>query len=683
MGVQATASVHHRHLSIVETSCFAFTDMSRTQTMTIEPSTGIMGRSRFSKALPSVPGLSDQAATPLPPLPRGPPSVGLPALPQPPRGKDETKPVKSIARKPVGSASTLKLPARSSSSTGSLPVSRRPVGGSLQPPVQPAVVLPPEPSPTDSIYNLICSYSREPSATMNGSTSASASTLSDLRDSQGRSSTGSEKSAAGSHKNSPEPPSAVKIDSSPAQNSHNRPLPLPKDGKFEPTTSQPKPLPTAPAVLDKASPSRPEIWKRRPQADKSKDLPDLKLNYSHGSTASNSSIKTAVLKAASGNEAEPKPAELPTDSLPSPPPPPPPPAKTLPGRDIQPPPKDERQETAKSMGSTASKVRSVKNKIENSHATPKTAARQDKNRPPTPEYRKGDVTPPSESVHTIAKPASPVSAAGSPKVGGVTASSNVLPQSRAESLLGSSAIASPSLVASQRKLPSAAPDLRLTTTIQDLSEDEPAASTDKQTSSARKQYPPRNSSASASVDATATARHNSPSKLISSRPGSDDFRRPASASTATDARTSYSESQGGPYRGRDGTLYAEMKVNENPDPRAFNFVTQADKPLGPGSIITSKPLRRSHFDCFQKHRTMSRKPNRNYPLTCQTCDKADTEDRWVCVFCHLRICETCMKSLNGHQRALRQFVDQLGTNTPLSLPSISRPGSAFAVEAPT
>ncbi|OAQ70372.1 hypothetical protein VFPPC_02854 [Pochonia chlamydosporia 170] len=652
------------------------------------------GRSRYSKALPSVP-VVDSTRAELPPLPKVLPELHFPLPPQTPsRENDDNKSIKSIARKPVGSSTSKPItplpdtpsvnspPLPTSSSAGSMTIPRKAVGGALQPPVQPTIVVPPEPSPTDSICSLLSAYSREPDAPLPGSTYTAASTANNLfRDSNKGPSLGRDDSSAGGRSNSQTPLSTVKSDEISAQNGQSRPAPPPKDNGFHPTSSPPKPLPVAP-VTEKPSPPRPEIWKRRPQtAEKNKELPDLKLNYSHGSTASTSSIKsiqTAVLKAFSGTGAESKlPTEEPKQKSTQRPP-----AVGLPGRNVRPPPKDTNQETEKQMGSTSSKLQSVKNKFESTRTSvdrKDLPVRRDSKRPPTPEYRKGDVSPPSAQTETIVKPASPVSATGSPKERALTdASKSTSPQTIVPSNFEAAVPTPPP--GSLNRLPQAAPDLRLATSLQELRRHEPSPPRSSSPSAHRAQFPPRGDSSrgiSGSSDSVS-------SRISSGQggigPSYGEPRRPATATGSSDPRIVMSDAQGPMYRGRDGTLYPEMKIAGDPDPRAAYFPVQTDKPLGPGAIIPAKPLTQTHYNCFQKHRTMNRRSNRNYPLTCQTCDKADVEDRWVCTFCHLRICETCLRGLNGHQKVLRSLVDQLRTNTPLSLSSTSRPGSALGIE---
>ena len=106
-----------------------------------------------------------------------------------------------------------------------------------------------------------------------------------------------------------------------------------------------------------------------------------------------------------------------------------------------------------------------------------------------------------------------------------------------------------------------------------------------------------------------------------------------------------------------------MRVTREPDPQASYFPIQAERLPPVDTIFSSVPLKDSHYNCYQGHRTMNRRTNRNYPLTCQTCEKPDAEDRWVCTFCHLRICESCFTTLNGRQRNLGQLVQEIKQQT--------------------
>ncbi|KAG6004765.1 hypothetical protein E4U21_000795 [Claviceps maximensis] len=708
------------------------------------------GRSRYSKALPSVPIVSDAGINgslpPLPPLPPIPSAGTDPESDSLANNNGKSIPnATSIARKPVGSsvpnpdnsassASSARtpsplLPASSSagssagsstpSSTAAPMIPRRPVAGALRPPALPALIAPPEPSPTDSICSLLSAYAREPDDSLSGSTYTTVSTSNRSPDSRNSSSTATGKDPFGGRgrENAPAQSSAVtsshhRRPSGPADASP--PAPPPKGGDLDKLNSQAKPLPVVPRPEQTASSNPSKLWKRRSQtANKNKDLPDLKLNLSYRSNASISTNRTAVSRTSSdtitdatfGAEESRKQQRTP----------PRPPVKGLPGRNVRSAdkanPTDNHPCSTYSMGGVASKVNNLKHKwgtsIRTSEKLNRIPSRSDSMRPPTPEYRKGDVDPPSTPGNNDMKPASPVSATGSEEAK-MTKTTDLshkpLPQpflpSAPPSALPSETESKPAISYNsasinsipKRKQLAAAPEPRLATSPADsLGQKRSLPSHDEAFPATRRaNFPPtpskRNRGHGHSPDPGLNRCFKPPAFALDGAgivPAAP--HRPATASGGhLDPRLVYAGATQEPmYRGRDGTLYAEMKVVESPDPKAFYFPGQTmDKPLaGEGSaIIASKPLSQSHFNCYHKHKTMNRRSNRYYSLTCQTCDKADTEDRWVCTFCHLRICDSCLRAFNGHQRVLRSLVDQLSTSTPLSLPSLSRPASAPGVD---
>uniref|UniRef100_A0A8H7NAG6 Uncharacterized protein n=1 Tax=Bionectria ochroleuca TaxID=29856 RepID=A0A8H7NAG6_BIOOC len=118
------------------------------------------------------------------------------------------------------------------------------------------------------------------------------------------------------------------------------------------------------------------------------------------------------------------------------------------------------------------------------------------------------------------------------------------------------------------------------------------------------------------------------------------------------------------YRGRDGTLYPEMKELREPDPKAAYFPLQNSEPVAEGTVFQAVPLRNTHYRCYQSHKSMLRRNNKLYPLACQTCQKSDTEDRWACTFCSLRICESCMGVLDSNKKDLASLMHSLAGQTP-------------------
>lgn len=332
----------------------------------------------------------------------------------------------------------------------------------------------------------------------------------------------------------------------------------------------------------------------------------------------------------------------------------------------------------RSSADDASVATRPKNKLRKTPTLAEAAApapRPGAQRPPTLEYHKGDAkaAPTVDAVATPVSPVSPASSSGSPRPVPLDgASEQPQPQPPRDACGPERPGPQPAPLAIPRKrLPPSAPNLL---GVAGSGPDEPGSDGQLQP-----QSPP---------DDVARGRTPEPAGWTTPPPRIPSVRSEARAPAVQrpcrpaegDARIIFSDTHGPLYRGRDGTLYPEMKVTREPDPRAACFPVQTERPPEPGSVIAARPLRDSHFDCYQHHRTMNRLSNRHYPLTCQTCDKADAEDRWVCTFCHLRICEACLRALNAHQRVLRRLVDELASSTPFSLSSISRPGSALGLQ---
>ncbi|PNY24333.1 Uncharacterized protein TCAP_05728 [Tolypocladium capitatum] len=539
-------------------------------------------------------------------------------------------------------------------------IPRRPVGR-LQPPAASPQYLA-QPSPTDSLSSLLSAYSREPDELpWGGSTSASAAGT-------GRSSSRSSTSTmhAAERRTSPAGNPTVSGRRNSPPRHQKLPAPPPKDEKPLPRPALPSSKPQ-PALPDPAtsSLSRPEIWRRRPlKSDNARELPGLKLDHSHGSTASTTTTPLHPPDAAAAAAAA-APAPTPRAAF-----------VGLPGRNVRPAAKQQQQVAeTQAMGNGASKLNHFKHNLrrspspvkdagatQNGHASRRPGAQP----PPTPEYHNEDVKA-APAVDTFVSPVSPASSSVSPDAVAPDASSKALPQVP----LKDAAEQPWSEPAPTKTLPPSAPNLQGAASLEDPSSKNGGV-----------QYSARDRGSSRTREAAESA--NPPPPSSSARP---DGRRPVEGPRRTapdgDPRIVYSETQGPLYRGRYGTLYPEMRITREPDPRAAYFPVQAEKPLEPATVIPAGPLRDSHFGCYQNHRTMNRRTNRHCPLTCQTCHKADTEDRWACTFCHLRICESCLRAFNGHQRVLRRLVDQLAMNTPLSLSSMSRPGSALGLQLAT
>ncbi|KFH48161.1 hypothetical protein ACRE_010820 [Hapsidospora chrysogenum ATCC 11550] len=456
------------------------------------------------------------------------------------------------------------------------------------------------------------------------------------------------------------------------------PPPSKDDGTVQRPSSPAQPLNGEPK-LGAPSPPRQQIWQRR-SLKGSRELPDLRLNHSHGSTASTSTIST--ITAAQKPQPPPK----------SPPPPALAEKSTTntvdsPARGKAP---DQRAKEHRTMGQVTSKLDRLRNKFHSPHASKDStkSAKSDQTapsvkRPPTPEYQKEDRK--ADDLNTFVSPVSPAS---SPEPANKTASD--APTTVSEQMPSGSC--PDELRPRARKaapVPTPAPTLQPVKSLPDLKTNvPPPTSTEPLPPASAFPSSGRNSPA---FDMAPRGRQPGPpgayppsSRNTSARPSSRGSVRPGVGPRfpppESDPRLVRSPSGEFMYKGRDGTLYPEMKENPNPDPRAARFPKQCEELPTPGAVFKAVPLKTSHFECYQRHKNMLRRPNRRYPLACQTCRKQDSDDRFSCSFCYVRMCESCLRLFETKQRDLRALVDELSSSGTLSLSSPTRPGSALGLQ---
>lgn len=485
-----------------------------------------------------------------------------------------------------------------------------------------------------------------------------------------------------------------------------------------------------------ASPPKEQIWRRR-SLKGSRELPNLQLDYSHGSTASTASAGTTQ------SQSTEVPARTQQEITPARPAPRPPPKEVngLPGRNIRPAHLQKQSTDEPTMGHGGSRLQQLKDKFHRSRKSEdKDGSRspaQDSgngqqnnqpagNRPPTPEYQNEDIRAPH--VDRITSPASPASSP-EPKAGpsrqpqqrssqadepppappakndsrpvgrkqlpeAGSAASGVIPSNDGPSdprSATSSTIspaprpspAGPSAAGPSAAGPSApGPSLLPARSLPDLK-------TRGTPTPATEPFPP--------FSAFPASGRNSPAPEARGRQFEGPGRLPASreSSARPESRRGFDPARNsGPdqnrivqsstgelcYRGRDGTLYPEMKESaQAPDPRAMRFPALGGQPIPEGTILQAAPLKDSHYGCYHKHRSMLRQRNRRYPLTCQTCQKADAEDRWSCSFCSLRICESCLGIFESNKKDLTTLMNELAGKKTLSLSSGVRPGSSLGL----
>ena len=430
--------------------------------------------------------------------------------------------------------------------------------------------------------------------------------------------------------------------------------------------------------LGAASPPRQQIWRRR-SFKGSRELPNLHLDYSHGSTASTSSISTITPaqkplppvksgpshhnpgKASTSRSAEPAERELAS----------------------QPPAKDKQK-----MGHGTSKMRQLKNKFHISRRSDDStkSSKSDQtgpmvNRPPTPEYRKEDVKTPV--VSTFISPVSPASSPEPPHNDSLDMSKDHVDRQSETPL---EAEAKP---AARRTAHAPAPSLQLAKSLPDLKTKAPPVTHEPMPPASAYPNGGRNSPA---PDAAPRGRQQGPpgamppSRNTSARPSSRGSVRPGApgrfSGPEPEARWARSASGDLCYKGRDGTLYPEMKEDLNdPDPKAMQFPMKTPDELPPlGAVFKAMPLKDSHFNCYQRHKTMLRRANKRYPLACQVCEKQDSEDRFSCNFCYVKMCTSCLEAFETKGRDLKALQTELANNGPLSLSSTTRPGSALGLQ---
>ena len=76
-------------------------------------------------------------------------------------------------------------------------------------------------------------------------------------------------------------------------------------------------------------------------------------------------------------------------------------------------------------------------------------------------------------------------------------------------------------------------------------------------------------------------------------------------------------------------------------------------------VIEATPLTVVHYRCYKQHRHFRQSPNLNCPLACQTCHRKDSEMRWRCNWCALRICRTCMDMLVASNRNVDVLLEKI------------------------
>ncbi|GKT53282.1 hypothetical protein ColTof4_13302 [Colletotrichum tofieldiae] len=603
------------------------------------------GRSRFSKALPTPPPPESDSS---------PKSKQLPAIPPVP--PVPSKKTFAMSDKPLPPPQTLNqsLPPLPPLQTKALPpvhIPRRPVAKQPPPPA-PSSQPQPQPQPAypederNSIGSLLSAYSRssgeslimspDGSASQRDSAPAYASDQYGTREAKILTPT-SMASADNEHHG--------------AQSfTHNKGLP-PHPAYYNeqgqtPTVGSPT------SVVSSSSPQRP-LWRRRSvKSDRNIEVPELQLAVSHGSTAA-SQPNTAQTSYSAASPPTQQQQHFPPRST-----------SNLPGRNIRPVPSQNQASEAGNMGQEVSRLKGKISHLRDgqeganrgaSHSD--TALSPTQQRLPTPDYEKEDV-----KTHVVDRVVSPVSPASSPEPArdqannepkppvprkAVTArnlhAAHSLPQMRADGPVTSNE--APPTITRDFAVSPVSPHARNQLSPR-------SAHNQQQQQKGQGQHPPR---------------EYTPYTPHAPAPG------PAQGDLQPASRDQRPHQEPADYR--------ELKVKDLPpaDPRASYFPMQGSEPPSPGMIYKALPLKESMLDCYVKHRVMDRTRNRNYALTCQTCGKADTEDRYKCQFCYVRMCGSCLQVFNSNRRDLRKLMAHLEGN-PHSGGSQERPATAAGLE---
>ncbi|KAH8837296.1 hypothetical protein MCOR27_009007 [Pyricularia oryzae] len=199
--------------------------------------------------------------------------------------------------------------------------------------------------------------------------------------------------------------------------------------------------------------------------------------------------------------------------------------------------------------------------------------------------------------------------------------------------------------------------------------------------SPRDQFPARTTSKTQGLPSSPLARINNQDQQIAQAASITEafLESDASASQVSTVRPTTSQQQHqpnhlSPYEtrppptGSDGTIYKELVQSDDFDPAIARFPATkltSDDVLS-GSVYKMRSLSRSQLNCFHRHRFMVPTSNANYSLACQTCTRADSEDRFRCKFCYLRICASCRDVLaqnRGDLDALMAHVKTHGSST--------------------
>ncbi|TEA13329.1 hypothetical protein C8034_v004557 [Colletotrichum sidae] len=611
------------------------------------------GRSRFSKALPNPP------PTPPDPLPvssltstsTSTRSKQLPSIPHP----SSRLPVMSDKPLPPPQPLNQNLPPLPPLDTKALPkvhIPRRPIAKPQAPPVQ-------QHSPSESIGSVMSAYSRSSGESLimrssDGSQRDSAPMYPSEQDvsregnfssptlSSGNNETANTTTVASQHftsnKGLPPAPSSRYVPTQPMSPQVTSP--------HEASVGSPNSFMSA-----SSSPQRP-IWRRRSvRSERNIEVPNLNLaSVSHGSTAASQPGSAQPLQfVASPSSPQQKQQQFPPRTT-----------SGLPGRNIRPVPTHALNPADKDddMGQSVSKLAS---NLCGDGTTHSERTLSPTRRLPTPDYENEDVKSPV--VDAVVSPISPASSP-EPATGDAThhGSKPAIPRKAVTARSSQKA-------SSHFQTGNAESDDKggaLPTIVRDFAPVSPEARTqyplkDAMHREMRGQYPPfplNDPNAPQPFVGTPVYPEGQIHPPISYMSQSRDARFGQEHGEVHGTVPGFRPSSRDPGQAQEPVEYREVRSQDLPaaDPRLMGFPLHMAEPPSPAMVYNALPVKNSMLDCYQEHKRMLRTRNRNYSLTCQSCHKADTEDRFKCEWCYVRICAACMRVFVDNNRDLRKLL---------------------------
>jgi len=477
----------------------------------------------------------------------------------------------------------------------------------------------------------------------------------------------------------PEPPRGIQ----------DRPPPPPSKQEARPQVPSKSPVDTTPTLANSPSAPQPQIWRRRSlKSEKTPAVSELRLAATNGSTAATQSPAESARPFL-------QPAQPPTNSTS--------PLQTartptgltgLPGRNIRPAAPQDWAGTAPKLGDRISQIEAkldIKLGTVEKQAEPQQTVRQQTAKPdppiqrlPTPEYEKHDVRRPL--VQTIVSPVSPASSPELPSRQSSQDSQSKPIQRKALAGRDIRPVKSTPLLKAEPATAADSTTPEVPSFLRQPQRPKDDSAVGRDIISSQLQAPPE---AQPQPQPPAPAQHQFPARTTSrlreqpkvvlrrppaepateSEPVPRPSREPAAETAPAGRDWQPAPARETPRLSVDTSDAAiggpETQSGEtSPSSQAPIFPVSFANPAPPGTVFAAPPLATKNFMCMQRHRAMYRDNNIHCPLSCQTCHKQDTEIRWKCKWCYLRVCNKCMSYLSENDRDLERLLDYLEHSIP-------------------